>query len=118
MLAKAFGKEPEAAVPSKQNVRTTTVPPVGPRTARRPYSWLGIALVGSSAALFGALAPSESELVQARQSYDASMTEMELMERRDNLVLLVERFETTRTASIGLAAIGVGLNLWSLWSAR
>ena len=118
MLAKTFGKRPEPVMTSKDDSLSTTQPQVSPSTARRPFSWLGIALIGSGVGVFGAMAPSEAELVQARQSYDDSMTDAELLERGENLTRLVERFESTRTMSIGLAAIGAGLNLWSMWSAR
>ena len=99
MLVTAFGSAPKSAA----------APP-------RRFSWLGIGLIGAGAGAFYALAPSQSELIQARQDYDQAMTDQEVNEAGNELVTKADDFASARALGSLLSITGVLFNVWAYWS--
>ena len=113
MLVTAFGSAPKsAAAGGTPATQPSAVKPAPPRR----FSWLGIGLIGAGAGAFYALAPSQSELIEARQDYDQAMTDQEVNEAGNELVTKADAFNSARALGSLLSITGVLLNVWAYWS--
>ena len=118
MLVQAFGDRSKTSKGTSPNSAPTS--PVKTTNQRQPrrFSWLGLALLGSSVGVFAVMAPSTDDLIQARQDYDHALDSDALYDADNHLTQQIDRFSAARTTAVTIGALGVSLNLWSFWSSR
>ena len=129
-LTKEVSELVARALPAKSDVTATTTNKeakaaakspgvVTPSTGKsRPYSITGLVAIAAGIGAFAAIAPSTTELTNARQAYDDALTQTDLEAARTVMDDKVATFGLARTLGVGLSTLGVWLNARAYWRAR